>query len=123
MLTGDFRKWSKLFTVLNGAFFRTGIYSIKRTDGRQLGQPLLKYVVRILRTLPLDDNARPKSNPVANLADWIEKQLRYLREVIQPAIASATRHHQRNPQKVGKNKLTYLWQHRRAKVIDIILND
>ncbi len=123
MLTGDFRKWSKLFTVLNGTFFRTGIYSIKRTDGRQLGQPLLKYVVRILRTLPLDDNARPKSNPVANLADWIEKQLRYLREVIQPAIASATRHHQRNPQKVGKNKLTYLWQHRRAKAIDIILND
>ncbi len=122
VLTEDFRKWSKLFTVLNGAFFRTGIYSIKRTDGRQLGQPLLKYVVRILRTLPLDDNARPKSNPVANLADWIEKQLRYLREVIQPAIASATRQHQRNPQKVGKNKLTYLWQHRRAKAIDIILN-
>lgn len=100
-------------TVLNGAFFKTGIFSIKRTDGTQFGLPLLKYVVRILRTLPLDDDVRSKSNPVANPADWIVKQLRYLREVTRPAIASATRQHQRNTQKVGKNKLT----------IDIILND
>ena len=43
--------------------------------------------------------------------------------MIQPEIAAATREQHRQPQKVDQNKLSYLWQHRRVKAIDIILND
>ena len=110
-----------MFKILHGVFFKNCFFSIKRMDGREFGIPLLKYVIRILKTLPLDDNAR--KTPVDNPAEWIERQLRFLRDVIQPSIAAATKEHLKTPHMVSKNKLTYLWQHRRKKAIDIILNN
>ncbi|KAF3837888.1 hypothetical protein F7725_009656 [Dissostichus mawsoni] len=50
-------------------------------------------------------------------------QLRFIRERIQPALRAAGTETQRQQRKVSRNKLAYLWQTRKSKAIDIILNN
>lgn len=64
----------------------------------------------------------PEDLTSALAADWICEQLRYLRETALPSLRTGATNSQRN-KKVSKNKLAYLWQHRRSKAIQVILNN
>lgn len=116
------RHWTKLITILCGVYYRNGSYTATHRDGRPLGIPLLKYTVRILRKFPLCRALSPRPDS-ETLTEWIDQQLRYVRETIQPALNRATNSSSvREPRVVSEKELAYLWEHRRSKEIDIILN-
>ncbi|XP_041914313.1 uncharacterized protein LOC121679563 [Alosa sapidissima] len=60
----------------------------------------------------------PSDTTAAALTAWIEAQLRFIRDVIQPQVRPRTS----RVKKVRRDKLAYLWQHRRKRAIQIILN-
>ena len=111
--SADPGKWMRLISLLNGVFYKNGIFS-----GLSYGEPFLKYTARILKKLPLGQPF-PGELTSASLASWIEIQLRFVRDIIQPSLGAAQSRHSR---KVKRNKRSYLWQNRRTKVIQIILN-
>ena len=112
--SADPGKWMRLISLLNGVFFRNGIF-----NGQSYGLPFLKYTARILKKLPVDKSL-PEDLTTTSLASWIEIQLRFIRDIIQPSLGGAQ---SRQSRKVKRNKLSYLWQHRRTKAIQIILNN
>ncbi|KAF3854308.1 hypothetical protein F7725_022363 [Dissostichus mawsoni] len=115
-------KWGRLVTILTSAFFINGIFSATQRNSRPYGFQLLKYVARILKKFPLSADFPVDLTP-DSLTPWIEMQLRFIRERIQPALRAAGTETQRQQRKVSRNKLAYLWQHRKSKAIDIILNN
>ncbi|KAF3852946.1 hypothetical protein F7725_013634 [Dissostichus mawsoni] len=119
---GGAEKWGRLVTILTSAFFINGIFSATQRNSRPYGFQLLKYVARILKKFPLSADFPVDLTP-DSLTPWIEMQLRFIRERIQPALRAAGTETQRQQRKVSRNKLAYLWQHRKSKAIDIILNN
>lgn len=87
-------------------------YSSKSHNDKPFGSQLLNYVARVLNKLPA---IQPYSEDLtlALIAGWIRKQLRYLRETILLSLQTQSKYGQRN-KKVSRNKLAYLWQHRRS---------
>ncbi len=45
--------WIKLFSILNGLYYKHGTFSASHRDGRPFGTPLLKYTAQILKKLPV----------------------------------------------------------------------
>ncbi|KAL2076732.1 hypothetical protein ACEWY4_027672 [Coilia grayii] len=66
----------------------------------------------VVTTCPLHGTAEA-------LSTWMEVQLCYLQDVIQPQLKTWTS----RTKKISRDKLAYLWQHRRTKAINIILNN
>ena len=120
--SGDPAKWSKVASIQTGVFFQNGIFCA-RNNGKAFGLQLLKYVTWILKKFPLSDKHLMEFTP-ASLTSWIEKQLIFMRDVIQPSLSrgAADKRHKRQ-KTVSRDKLSYLWQQRRSKAIDIILNN
>ena len=112
--SADPGKWLKLLSLLNGIFFRSGVFI-----GPSFGLPFLKYAARILKKLPLGLPFPEELTP-ASTATWIEAQLCFARDTIQPFLGAGQRQRR---SKVSRNKLSYLWQHRKSKAIQIILNN
>ena len=100
------------------AYFKNGIFTVEIHGRRALGLPLLKYTCRVLKKLPRV-KPYPSDITAAALTPWIEAQLRFIRDVIQPQLRPWTP----RTKKVGRDKLADLWQHRRKKAIEIILNN
>ena len=119
---GGAEKWSKLVSVLVGVFFENGILSRMQRNGRPYGYPLLKYAARILKKFPLCDDYPVDITP-DSIITWIEAQLCFIRERVQPALRATGTQTQRQQNKVSRNKLAYLWQHRKSKAIDVIMNN
>ncbi|KAI9538429.1 hypothetical protein NQZ68_014173 [Dissostichus eleginoides] len=117
---GGAEKWGRLVTILTSPFFINGIFSATQRNSRPCGFQLLKYVARILKKFPLSADFPVDLTP-DSLTPWIEMQLRFIRERIQPALRAAGTETQRQQRKVSRNKLAYLW--RKSKAIDIILNN
>lgn len=72
--------------------------------------------------MPLINRGLPQVQTRDSLGSWIEAELRFLRDVVQPALG-ASRSATQDQKQVGKDKLAYLWQNRKAKAIQVILND
>lgn len=121
VVSGDPGKWMKLATLLNGIFFRNGVFTAESHSGKPFGLQFLKYVARVLKKFPVAQ-PYPENLTSALVADWICEQLRYLRETVLPSLRTGATNNQRNKE-VSKNKLAYLWQHRRSKAIQVILNN
>ncbi|XP_042576981.1 uncharacterized protein LOC122136648 [Cyprinus carpio] len=105
----DPTQWNKLMAILNGIYHKNGTFSAHNRNGRPYGIPLLKYTVRILNKLPNTDKPPTDRTPEA-LTEWIEKQFRFMREVIQPALNRTTRTQQK---RLPRKKLLYpgdLWR-------------
>ena len=117
--SGDPGEWARLIKLLIGVFFKNGIYSTVTHGEKQLGFPLLKYVTRILRKFPLEQ--LPGILTPFTIADWIEVQLRFICDTIRPQLGPTTTH--KRHKRVSRNKLAYLWQHRKSKAIQINLNN
>ena len=117
-------KWIKLIGILNGLYFKNGTFTTHHKDGRQFGLPLLKYTLRVLKRCPLFSPTLPEVSR-GSLGEWIKTQMRFV-GLIQPALRirmTSRGQHQRAPRQVGRDKLAYLWQHRKSKAIEIILNN
>ena len=72
---------------------------------------------------PLIDKYPAEFTPVS-ITSWIKKQLIYVRDVIQPRLSKrGAAEHREHPRAVSREQLSYLWQHRKSKAIDIILNN
>ena len=121
--SGDPAKWSKVASILTGVFFQNGIFRTGNINRKEFGLPLLKYATRILKKFPLSDKHPMELTP-ASITSWIERQLIFVRDVIQPSLSrrAADERHKRQ-RRVSRDKLSYLWQHRRSKAIDIIENN
>ncbi len=119
---GGAEKWGRLVSILIGAFYKNGIFCATQHNGHPYGYLFLKCVIRILEKFPLCEGYPVQFTP-GLLTSWIEKQLCFICEHIQPALCAteSQAHWQQN--KVTRNKLAYLWQHRKAKAIDIIVNN
>ena len=121
-------KWIKLICILNGLYFKNGTFTTHHKDGKPFGLPFLKYTVRVLKKFPRH-SPTPEIHraPPSSLGEWIQAQLRFVRDVIQPALCALRARnggeHQRMERQVGRNKLAYLWQYRKSKAIEIILNN
>ncbi|KAL0154003.1 hypothetical protein M9458_050662, partial [Cirrhinus mrigala] len=50
--SSDPGKWMKLAALLNGIFFKNGIFTVESHNGKPVGLQLLKYVARILKKFP-----------------------------------------------------------------------
>ncbi|XDV19479.1 hypothetical protein PO909_024944 [Leuciscus waleckii] len=121
--SGDLAKWSKVASILFGVFSQNGIFRMRRTNGKEFGLPLLKYVSRILKKFPLSDK-HPAELTSVSITSWIEKQLIFARDVIQPSLSRrGTEERHKQPRTVSREKLSHLCQHRRSKAIEIILNN
>ncbi len=70
----------------------------------------------------INQQGLPQVQTRDSLGSWIEAELRFLRDVVQPALG-ASRSATQDQKQVGKDKLAYLWQNRKAKAIQVILND
>ncbi len=90
-------------------------------NGRPFGLQFLKYVARVLKKFPATQ-LYPEDLTSASVFDLIREQLCYLRETILPSLRTGATPSQRN-RKVSRNKLAYLWQYRRSKAIQVILNN
>lgn len=71
---------------------------------------LKKKKLPVVKSWPLHGTA-------AALSSWIEAQLCFLRNMIQPQFKSQPSRFK----KMSRDKLSYLWQHRRKKAIKIII--
>ena len=123
--SGDPAKWSKVASILTVVVFQNGTFRAQNNNGKAFGLQLLKYVTRILKKFPLSDKHLMEFT-LASLTSWIEKQLIFVRNIIQPSLgrgAADERHKRQSIKTVSRDKLSYLWQHRRSKAIDIILNN
>ena len=109
-------------SVLWTAFFKNGIFSATQRNGHLYGFQLLKYAARILKKFPIAVDF-PEDITTDALTTWIETQLSFIQERIQPALRTSGTDTNRQPKKVSKDKLAYLWQHRKSKAINIILNN
>lgn len=119
----DPTQWNRLIALLQGLYHKNGTFSAFHKDGRPFGTSLLKYTIRMLSKLPVHSDP-PKDKTPENLASWIKHQLRFTREIIQPALnRAAGAQQQRLPKKVGRESLAYLWNNNRSKAIRIILNN
>ncbi|KAI9541252.1 hypothetical protein NQZ68_032256 [Dissostichus eleginoides] len=78
---GGAEKWGRLVTILTSA-------SATQQDSRPYGFQLLKYVARILKKFPLSADFPVDLTP-DSLTPWIEMQLRFILERIQPALRAA----------------------------------
>lgn len=119
---GGAEKWGRLMSFLIGAFYKNRIFCATKRNGRLYGYLFLKYVIRILKKFPLCDDYPVEVTP-DSITSWIEKQLRFIREYIHPALRVTGAKTRRQQNKVSGNKLIYLWQHRKAKAIDIIISN
>lgn len=77
--------------------------------------------VRCPRFLKKLRESLPGATTPALVTAWIESQLRFIRETVQPSLTSARGDQRRR--KVSRNKLSYLWQCKRSKAIQIVLNN
>ncbi|CAL8311213.1 unnamed protein product [Gadus morhua 'NCC'] len=111
--SGDPGEWIRLIKVLYGVFFKNGVFTTVSHRGKQLRFPFMKYVTRILKKFPL---YQPLPEPMtsSSAAVWIEGQLCFVRNTVQPQLCIRTQ--ERRSIKVSRNKLASLWQHRRSKV-------
>ncbi|XP_043093378.1 uncharacterized protein LOC122343108 isoform X1 [Puntigrus tetrazona] len=119
--SGDPGKWIKLAALLNGIFFKNGIFTAENHSGKPFGLQFLKYAARVLKKYPAVQ-AFPEELTPASAADWIREQLCFLREIVLPSFRLRATRSRRN-RKVSGNKLAYLWQYRRSKAIQVILNN
>ncbi|KAF3851817.1 hypothetical protein F7725_005172 [Dissostichus mawsoni] len=110
----DFEQYARLLSDCEWTTFQR--------DERAYRGTLDKNCSRILKKFPLSADFPVDLTP-DSLTPWIEMQLRFIRERIQPALRAAGTETQRQQRKVSRNKLAYLWQHRKSKAIDIILNN
>lgn len=78
-------KWIRLIRILNGVYFENGTFTITRRNGRQFGLPFLKFTTRILKRMRVSGGL-PEAQTVDSLAGWIEAELRFLRDIVQPAL-------------------------------------
>ncbi len=53
-------KWIKLICILNGVYFKNGIFSITWQNGRPFGLPFLKFTTRVLKKMPLINRGLPQ---------------------------------------------------------------
>ena len=118
--SGDPGEWIRLIKILYGVFFKNSVFTTVSARGKPLGVPFLTYVTRILKKFPL---YQPLPEPMtsSSAAAWIEGQLCFIRNTVQPQLCIRTQ--ERRSKKVSRNKLASLWQHRRSKAIQIILNN
>ena len=119
--SADPGSWNRLIKLLIGTFFDSGIFKSVSHQGIPFSFPLLKFVARVLRKLP---TVRSLPEPLTpELAGrWIEAQLCFLRDSVQPSLSASSRQqHQRR--KVSRDRLSYLWQHKQSDAIRIILNN
>ena len=79
----------------------------------------LKYVCRILKKFPRDDNYCYRHE--GSHLKFIEKQLTYIHKTIIPFFA--TKSHDNRNNDVTKDKLIQLWLNKRKKAIKIIKNN
>ncbi|KAK0132961.1 Peptidyl-prolyl cis-trans isomerase FKBP7 [Merluccius polli] len=79
-------KWIKLIRILNGVYFKNGTFSICRENGKPFGIPFLKFTIRILRKMPTTNTGLPETQTLESLGGWIESDLRFLRDAVQPAL-------------------------------------
>ena len=114
-------KWIKIIRILCGLYFKNSFFSTCHNDGRLYRIPLLKYTQRILKKFPRLNQTIPDPRVPDSLRDGIDTQLRFIWDVIKLQLNNRDAEHQ-HPTQVGRNKLSYLWQQRRSKEIDIILN-
>ena len=77
--TGDYRLWHKLIKLLVSIFCDKNA-RYKKQDGRQWSTSLIKFVLRVLKTFPLDMPIESDSNEIT----VIEKKFEYLKNTIQP---------------------------------------
>lgn len=119
--SGDPGKWIKLAALLNGIFFKNGVFTAESHNSRPFGFQFLKYAARVLKKFPATQSY-PEDVTSASVSDWIREQLCYLRETVLPSLRTGATRSQRN-RKVSRNKLAYLWQYRRSKAIQVILNN
>ena len=118
--SADPGSWIRLIKLLIGIFFNNGVFTSESRRGIPFGFPLLKFVARVLKKLP---TKQPLPEPLtpALACSWIEVQLRFLRDTVQPSLTATRRQQQRR--KVSRDKLSYLWQHKQSRAIQIILNN
>ncbi len=106
---------------LDGIFFKNGVFTAESHNSRPFGLQLLKYAARVLKKFPAT-HSYPEDVTSASVSVWIREQLCYLRETVLPSLRTGATRSQRN-RKVSRNKLAYLWQYRRSKAIQVILNN
>ncbi len=106
---------------LDGIFFKNGVFTAESHNSRPFGLQFLKYAARVLKKFPATQSY-PEDVTSASVSDWIREQLCYLRETVLPSLRTGATRSQRN-RKVSRNKLAYLWQYRRSKAIQVILNN
>ena len=116
---GDIEAWFKVSKILNGIFYQNNTFLEKKLSGEHWSEKFLKYVYRILRQFPRDDNYGVQC--VVNDISYIEKQLKYIKETIRPFFS--LRKNNNGPSEVSKEKLIYLWFENRKKAISVIKND
>ncbi len=58
-------------------------------NGRPFGLPFLKFTTRVLKKMPLINRGLPQVQTRDSLGSWIEAELRFLRDVVQPALGAS----------------------------------
>ena len=115
---GEFQHWVKVVKILNGIFFCNNEFLFTRSHHLPWSTPFLKYVNRILKTLP--NNITIIIDELTRI-EKIHHQLTYLNNTVVPYFSLKTTSDTRTL--VSKEKLTDLWIHRRNKAIKVINND
>lgn len=102
---------------------RTEFSQLPRRQEQKVGwSTILKFHNTVLKKRPLFNQSLPDAQTPDSLGSWVEAQLHFLRDIVQPVIG-ATASGNRRPKHVGRDKLAYLWQNRKSKEIQIILNN
>ena len=114
---GDVKAWFKVTKILNGIFYQNNTFFDKKLSWEHWSEKFLKYVYRMLRQFPRDDNYGVRS--VVNDISYIEKQLKYIKETIRPFFSLRTNNNGPTNE-VSKEKLINLWFEKRKKAISII---
>ncbi len=112
---------SLCYTLLNGVIFNNGVFTAESHNGGPFGLQFLKYAARVLKMFPVTQSY-PEDLTSASVSDWISEQLCYLWEPVLPSLRTGATCSQQN-RKVSRNKFAYLWQYRRSKAIQVILNN
>jgi len=110
---GNFEHWQQLIKILRGYFYRNNDFDVTNL---QRATSFLKYVSRILKTLPANPNYEGNE-----IISFIKSQIEFFCQEIQPVLSARKRRN--NQIRVSKEEITKLWLTKRKLAIKIIKND
>ena len=116
---GDIKLWIKLIKIFISMFYKNNVCLLTEQNHERWSISLLKYVFRILKTIPND----PDTIIGESLADNIKQHLEFINKTLLPYFSTRNTTNAENTDKVHKDKLIDLWINKRKKAIQIIKNN